>query len=234
MGLRSRSQFPRPPEPACRGGGGGRQRAAHAGTARSRPLLSGARPDPGSQRRPRCGGNGRAGRSGRHAAVLARHRQRHDGPWRRRHEGPVAGLRRGAKGGNAVAGRGAGGAEAPRVVFPPPSPPPATQPLELQRYAFTEAVRAAVEVHDYGAAQSLLNEFDTLGPAPQRDADLTLLKGRIMEGLGRLSEALTFYRTVAESPERPAAARARLREIALQQSIGEMKRDEAAGALESL
>jgi tetratricopeptide (TPR) repeat protein len=89
----------------------------------------------------------------------------------------------------------------------------ATLPLELQRYAFTEAVRAAVEVHDYGAAQTLLNEFDTLGPAPQRDADLTLLKGRLMEGLGRLSEALTFYRTVAESNERPAAARARLREI---------------------
>src|ERR1043165_4895860 len=55
-------------------------------------------------------------------------------------------------------------------------------PVELQRYAFTEAVRAAVEVHDFGAAQTLLNEFDTLGPAPQHDADLTLLKGRIMEG----------------------------------------------------
>src|SRR4051794_8893000 len=110
----------------------------------------------------------------------------------------------------------------------------ATLPLELQRYAFTEAVRAAVEMHDYGAAQSLLNEFDTLGPAPQRDADLTLLKGRIMEGLGRLSEALTFYRAVAESPERPAAARARLREVALQQSIGEMKRDDAMSALERL
>jgi tetratricopeptide (TPR) repeat protein len=110
----------------------------------------------------------------------------------------------------------------------------ATLPVELQRYAFTEAVRAAVEVHDYGAAQTLLNEFDTLGQAPQRDADLTLLKGRIMEGLGRLSEALTFYRTVAESPERPSAARARLREIALRQSIGELDRDDATSALESL
>jgi tetratricopeptide (TPR) repeat protein len=110
----------------------------------------------------------------------------------------------------------------------------ATLPLELQRFAFTEAVRAAVEVHDYGAAQTLLNEFDTLGPTPQHDADLTLLKGRIMEGLGRLSEALTFYRAAAESPERPAAARARLREIALRQSIGEIKRDEAANALETL
>jgi tetratricopeptide (TPR) repeat protein len=110
----------------------------------------------------------------------------------------------------------------------------ATFPVELQRFAFTEAVRAAVEVHDYGAAQTLLNEFDTLGPAPQHDADLALLKGRIMEGLGRLSEALTFYRSAAESPVRPAAARARLREIALRQSIGEIKRDEAADALESL
>ncbi len=110
----------------------------------------------------------------------------------------------------------------------------ATLPGELQRYAFTEAVRAAVEVRDYGAAQTLLTEFDTLGPAPQRDSDLTLLKGRLMEGLGRLSEALTFYRTAAESAERPAAARARLREIALRQSIGELKRDEAAAALESL
>ena len=110
----------------------------------------------------------------------------------------------------------------------------ATLPVELQRYAFTEAVRAAVEVRDYGAAQTLLTEFDTLGPAPQRDADLTLLKGRLMEGLGRLSEALTFYRTVAESNERPAAARARLREIALRQTIGELNRDDAATALESL
>jgi tetratricopeptide (TPR) repeat protein len=110
----------------------------------------------------------------------------------------------------------------------------ATLPVEVQRYAFTEAVRAAVEVRDYGAAQTLLTEFDTLGPAPQRDADLTLLKGRLMEGLGRLSEALTFYRTVVESNERPAAARARLREVALRQSIGELKRDAAANALESL
>ena len=110
----------------------------------------------------------------------------------------------------------------------------ATLPVELQRYAFTEAVRAAVEVRDYGAAQTLLTEFDTLGPAPQRDADLTLLKGRLMEGLGRLSEALTFYRTVAESNERPAASRARLREIALRQAIGELNREDAATALESL
>lgn len=110
----------------------------------------------------------------------------------------------------------------------------ATLPVELQRHAFQEAVRAAVEVRDFGTAQSLLNEFETLGQAPARDADLTVLKGRIMEGLGRLAEALTYYRAAAESPDRPAAARGRLREIALRQSIGDIKREDATLALESL
>src|SRR5205085_2752043 len=78
----------------------------------------------------------------------------------------------------------------------------ATLPLELQRLAFQEAVRAAVEVRDFGAAQSLLNEFETLQASAQ-DADLAVLKGRIMEGLGRLGEALTFYHMAAQSPDRP-------------------------------
>ena len=67
-----------------------------------------------------------------------------------------------------------------------------------------------------------------------RFADLAVLKGRVMEGLGRLAEALTFYHAAAESVDRPAAARGRLREIALRQSVGEMKRDEAVAALEAL
>jgi tetratricopeptide (TPR) repeat protein len=110
----------------------------------------------------------------------------------------------------------------------------ATLPMELQRYAFHEAVRAAVEARDFGAAQSLLVEFDTLGTTREREADLIVLKGRVMEGLGRLAEALTLYRAAAESPDRPAAARARLREVALRQSIGEMKREDATLALEAL
>lgn len=110
----------------------------------------------------------------------------------------------------------------------------ATLPIELQRHAFLEALRAAVEVRDFGAAQSLLNEFETLGQAGAQDADLAVLKGRIMEGLGRLAEALTFYHAAAESPDRPVAARGRLREVALRHSIGEMKRDDAIATLEAL
>lgn len=110
----------------------------------------------------------------------------------------------------------------------------ATLPLELQRYAFQEAVRAAVEVRDFGTAASLLSEFDTLGPSPQSDADLTLLKGRTMEGLGRMAEALTLYRAAAQSPDLPAAARGRLREIALRQAVGDLTRADATVALEKL
>jgi len=109
----------------------------------------------------------------------------------------------------------------------------ATLPIELQRQAFQEALHAAVEVRDFGAAQSLLSEFETL-QAPARDADLAVLKGRIMEGLGRLAEALTFYRAAAQAPDRPAAARGRLREIALRHALGEVKREDAIPALETL
>ena len=110
----------------------------------------------------------------------------------------------------------------------------ATLPLEMQRFAFQEAVRAAVEVRDFGAAASLLSEFETLGSAQERETDLVVLKGRVMEGLGRLAEALTFYRSAAGSADRPAAVRGQLREIALRQSIGDLPREEATAALESL
>ena len=110
----------------------------------------------------------------------------------------------------------------------------ATLPLEMQRFAFQEAVRAAVEVRDFGAAASLLSEFETLGSAREREADLLVLRGRVMEGLGRLAEALIFYRGAGDSADRPAAVRGQLREITLRQSIGDMKREEAAAALESL
>jgi hypothetical protein len=60
----------------------------------------------------------------------------------------------------------------------------AALPLELQRLAFQEAVRTAVEVRDFGGAASLLSEFDTLGPARERDNELAVLKGRVMRGWG--------------------------------------------------
>jgi tetratricopeptide (TPR) repeat protein len=110
----------------------------------------------------------------------------------------------------------------------------AALPLELQRYAFQEAMRSAIEVRDFGTAASLLSEFDTLGPSPQGEGDLALLKGRTMEGLGRIAEAMALYHAAAESPDPSAAARGRLREIALRQQVGDLTRADATLALERL
>jgi tetratricopeptide (TPR) repeat protein len=110
----------------------------------------------------------------------------------------------------------------------------AALPLELQRYAFQEAARAAVEVRDYNAAANLINEFDTLGPVGARGAELAILKGRVMEGLGRNSDALTLYRGAAELDDRHASARGLLREVALRQVMGDIRKEEATSALESL
>src|SRR5262249_27055793 len=98
-----------------------------------------------------------------------------------------------------------------------------TWPAELQRYAYERAVRAAVEVHDFANAAKLLSEFETLGVPREMQAGIELLKGRAAEGLGRTSEALDLYANAAASWDRPSAAQARLREIQLRATSGEMK-----------
>jgi tetratricopeptide (TPR) repeat protein len=110
----------------------------------------------------------------------------------------------------------------------------ATLPVELQREVCRLALRAAIEVRDFGDAANRLHEFETLGVPRELAGELDVLKGRVAEGLGRLADALTFYHAAAESPERPAAARARLREIALRHAIGEVKREDAVARLEEL
>jgi tetratricopeptide (TPR) repeat protein len=110
----------------------------------------------------------------------------------------------------------------------------ATLPVELQREVCKQALRAAIEVRDFGDAANRLHEFETLGVPRELAPELDVLKGRIAEGLGRLADALTFYRAAADSSERPAAARARLREISLRHAIGEVKREDAVTGLEEL
>ncbi len=110
----------------------------------------------------------------------------------------------------------------------------ATLPIELQRYAYCTAVRAAIEVRDFGDGAHLLNEFETLGIPRELQPAIEVLKGRNAEGLGRIAEALTAYRMAAESWDRPAAAQGRLRELALRNTLGELKRSEVIAGLEVL
>ncbi len=110
----------------------------------------------------------------------------------------------------------------------------ATLPIELQRQVCMEALRASIEARDFGDAVNRVHEFETLGVPDELAAAFAVLKGRMSEGLGRLSDALALYHAAAESPDRAAAAQASLREIALRQSIGDLKREDAVAGLETL
>ncbi len=110
----------------------------------------------------------------------------------------------------------------------------ATLPVELQRATLSEAVRAAIETRDFSEASRLLNEFDALGIPREMQPAMAVLKGRLDEGLGRISDALEHYRTAADSWDRPHASQGRLREITLRHALGDLKRPDAVAGLETL
>ncbi|HEY5067176.1 MAG TPA: tetratricopeptide repeat protein [Xanthobacteraceae bacterium] len=110
----------------------------------------------------------------------------------------------------------------------------ATLPIELQRFALKEELRSSIEVGDFASAENELNDLQTIGIPDDLQPQISVLVGRLDEGLGRPEDALAAYRSAAESPDRPAAAQGRLRETALRYSLGDLKRDEVISDLESL
>jgi hypothetical protein len=107
-------------------------------------------------------------------------------------------------------------------------------PIELQRMAMLQSMRAAIEVHDFAGATRLLNEFETIGMPPELEPSLAVLAGRLYECLGRNEDALTNYRAATASTDRRAAAQGRLREIVLLFAAGDMPRKEVVHELETL
>ncbi|MBI4273724.1 MAG: tetratricopeptide repeat protein [Rhizobiales bacterium] len=110
----------------------------------------------------------------------------------------------------------------------------ATLPVELQRVALTDALRAAIEVGDYNGATHELHELETIGSTSEMKPMLAVLNGRLAQGLGRTGDALAAYRTAADSPDRPAAAQGRLREVLLRHELGDLKPDDVVASLETL
>lgn len=107
-------------------------------------------------------------------------------------------------------------------------------PLELQQYTLLAALRASIEVGDFTGAANRLNDFQTIGVSPDIEPDVTVLTGRLAEGVGRTNDALAAYRTAAASDQRPAAASGKLRELSLRYSTGDIKKNELITELESL
>jgi predicted negative regulator of RcsB-dependent stress response len=110
----------------------------------------------------------------------------------------------------------------------------ATLPIELQRVALKAEMRTAVEVGDFAGAADELNDLETIGLPRELQPTISVLVGRLAEGMGRNEDALAAYRTAADSWDRPAAAQGKLREAALRYKLGDLKREEIVAELETL
>src|SRR5258708_26709088 len=79
-------------------------------------------------------------------------------------------------------------------------------PIDLQRIAISDAMRAAVEVKDYSGAAQRSSDLDVIGLPDDMKPAIAVLRGRLAEALGHDMDALDNYRHAVESPDRAAAA----------------------------
>src|ERR1700685_2841250 len=83
---------------------------------------------------------------------------------------------------------------------------------------------ASTKAGDYDGASSDLDDFETIGIPHDMEPVLAVLMGRLAEGMGRNEDALSAYRTAADSWDRPAAAQGLLRETELRYRLPAMNR----------
>jgi tetratricopeptide (TPR) repeat protein len=107
-------------------------------------------------------------------------------------------------------------------------------PLELQRAVIMEAMRASIEVKDYSGAASRSNDLDVIGIPPDLKPQVSVLRGKLAEALGREKDALTEYKSAAKSADRASAMEARLLDIALRQKRDEIGQEDTLRDLETL
>jgi tetratricopeptide (TPR) repeat protein len=110
----------------------------------------------------------------------------------------------------------------------------ATLPIEMQVVALKDSLRVSIEIGDFASATRKLNDIEMVGVPTELKAAITVLTGRLAEGLGRKGDALFAYHGAAESLDRPAAAQGKLRELMLRYALGGAKRSDVIDDLESL
>ena len=110
----------------------------------------------------------------------------------------------------------------------------ASLPLDLQRIAISEAMRASLEIKDYSSAARRGSDLEVVGVPPDMKPAVSVLRGRIAEALGHDKDALDQYKIAAESSDRPASTEARLLNVALLQKRDEITQPDALRELETL
>ena len=107
-------------------------------------------------------------------------------------------------------------------------------PIELQRIVIVDAMRASLEVRDYPGAAKRASELEVISLPAKLKPAIAVLRGRLAEALGHDKDALDEYKTAVESPDRAAAAEAKLLEIGLRQKRDEISQADALRELETL
>jgi tetratricopeptide (TPR) repeat protein len=107
-------------------------------------------------------------------------------------------------------------------------------PLELQRVVITEAMRASIEVKDYSGAASRSNDLDVIGIPSDLKPQISVLRGKLAEALGREKDAIAEYKVAEKSADRASAMEARLLDIALRQKRDDISQEDALRDLETL
>jgi len=107
-------------------------------------------------------------------------------------------------------------------------------PIELQRIVISEAMRASLEVKDFSGAAKRSSDLDVIGVPAEMKPAISVLRGQLAEALGRDKDALDEYGKAVDSPDRAAAAEARLLQIALRQKRNEINPADALRELETL
>ncbi|OCK54078.1 tetratricopeptide repeat protein [Bradyrhizobium sp. LMTR 3] len=110
----------------------------------------------------------------------------------------------------------------------------AALPLELQRIIITDAMRASLEVKDYGGASRRRSELEVIGIPNEMKPEIAVLRGRLAEALGHDKDALDAYRFAAQSSDRKASAEASLLQALLRHRRGELGQAELMRELETL
>jgi hypothetical protein len=107
-------------------------------------------------------------------------------------------------------------------------------PIDLQRIVVADAMQASIEVKDYPGAAKRASELDVIGTAPEQKPAISVLRGRLAEGLGHDKDALDDYKFAVASWDRRAATEGKLLEIALRQKRDEISQEESLRELETL
>ena len=110
----------------------------------------------------------------------------------------------------------------------------AALPLELQRIVTADAMRASLEVKDYGGASRRRSELEVIGIPDEMKPEIAVLRGRLAEALGHDKDALDAYRYAVQSSDRQAASEAKLLEALLRSRRGELNPADLTRELEIL